>query len=529
MNRFRHLSVFLETSSGVTPTVSSVKRFIKIISGFGYDRLYLGMADAYKIDGEPYFGYKRGGYSKSDFAEMDAYAKSKKVELIPQIQILGHLHYLKKYRVYRELFDTEDTLIVGDEKVYSLIDKMIGAVSEGLSSRTIHIGLDETFGLGTGNYLKKFPPADKKELILRHIGKVNEILKKYGYSSVELWGDMLLNEEGSSLSLSDISDRLPENFSVIVWNYEETDERKLSEMLDRGKSVTDKTGYAGGVWKYLGFGPNNAFSSECLLSQMKTCHKKGIEHFMITLWSDNVAPCSAFAALPSLFVAAQYAKGEIEDVSDIDKAKFAETAGIGYEDMYSLEYIDNPYEEQSKERSSSSVWGLYSDILLGNFDVLIPEGAENIYLNLAERYERLSVGKFGYIFRMSASLMKVLAEKARIPARIRSAYREKDKSAILKIAAEIKTLKRLLKDFLRKFEAYFLHDNMAFGLEVYHLRIGELIARCDYAVSRLNAFAARGEKIDELEGGILPPECHPSLTIGRGVMIDPKFLISYCI
>lgn len=528
MKKFGRLSAFLETSSGVTPSVGTIKRFIKTISAFGYDRLYLGMADSYKIEGEPYFGYKRGGYTTAELAEIDAYAKRKKIEVVPQIQLLGHLHYLKKYPIYEPLFDTNDSLIVGDERVYALIDKMIKTVSEGLSSRTIHIGLDETFGLGTGNYLKNHEPADRKELILRHVEKVSVILEKYGYSSVEMWGDMLLDEK-STVSFAETKKRLKKNSSVVVWNYEEKDEGKLGELISNAKKITDNPAFAGGVWKYLGFGPNNAFSIDCLLSQLKTCEKNGVENFIVTLWSDNVAPCSSFAALPSLYVVAEYAYGRMNDLSELDKDRFALCAGISYDDLYSLEYLDNPFKEDCVTRSSSSVWVLYSDILLGNFDTLIPANAEKAYLSLAEKYSSLARGAYGYIFGMSAALTETLALKAHIPEKTRAAYLSGNREAMKDVVEKLKALKKSLKRFLRLFEEYFLHDNKAFGVEVYHSRIGDRITRCDYAVKRLNAFISRGEKIEELEGGVLPLLYDPMPTISCSIMTDPRLLVSYCI
>ena len=66
---FKRLSVFLECSTGNTFTVASIKRFIDILYKLGYNELYLGLTDAYKIEGEPYFNYMRGGYTIDDLKE----------------------------------------------------------------------------------------------------------------------------------------------------------------------------------------------------------------------------------------------------------------------------------------------------------------------------------------------------------------------------------------------------------------------------------------------------------------------------
>lgn len=530
MKRFNELSVLLETSSGITPTAATLKRFIGIISKMGYNKIYLGMADSYKIKGLPRFGYKRGGYSVEDLREIDEYAKKCGVELVAQIQILGHLHYLSKYPEFADLFDTNDTLLVGDEKVYELIERMVKTISEGISSTEIHIGMDETFGLGTGNYLKKNAPTDSKKIFLDHLERVCAILDKYGYKSVKIWGDMLLDKGKSSMSYKEIAARLPESVSIIVWNYEVKDENQLRAMINDGREVSKNVGFAGAVWKYLSFGPNNAFSSDCILSQMKTCEKCSVDRYMVTLWADNIAPCSNFSALPSLYVAAEYAAGRIDSAGEIDKNRFSEIVGVDYDALYSLEYVDNPFKEKTTARSTSSIWVFFSDLLLGNFDTIVPEGVENAYLELAALYDEYSKNeRYGYLFKTNSSLMRVLALRAHIPTEIREAYFKKDKVVATKIVGKIAKLKSALNEFLKEFCSYYLHDNFAFGVEVYQGKIAMQIARCDYAVEMLNAFIKSDEKIDELEGGVLPLGYNPMPDISHSLMVDLKMLISYCL
>lgn len=226
MMKFKDLSVFIECAQGVAPKVATLQRYIHMISQMGYNKLYLGLADAYKIKEEPYFNYKRGGYTTEDLREIDAYAKECNVEVIAQIHTLSHLHFLKKYPEYHEIFDTESNLIVGEERVYELVEHMIKAISEGLSTRRIHLGLDEAFGLGTGKYLEKYGPADKKELLLRHLSRTVEIARKYGFTC-EIWGDMLIETNNTKVTAEDVKKVLPEDVLVHLWDYSACEEAKL--------------------------------------------------------------------------------------------------------------------------------------------------------------------------------------------------------------------------------------------------------------------------------------------------------------
>jgi len=530
MKKFKHLSVLIECSSGITPTPEAVKNYIKILAETGYDRVYIGMADAYKIKEEPYFGYKRGGYTVNQLKDMDDYAKSVGVELVAQIQTLSHLHFLNKFPEYWGMFDTDNVVMVGEDRVYELIEHMIRTISEGISSRRIHLGLDEAFGLGTGEYLKKYGKTDKKLLILKHLKRVFAILYKYGYDVPEMWGDMLAERGDFKVSAEEIKKMLPENAVVYVWNYEEKDERKLCEMISDAKKYCDNIGFAGAVWKYIGFGPNNKFSLSGLIPQMRAMEKSGVNEFMVTLWADRGAPCSNYAALPSLFAVAQFNDGVYDglDENTLDKRRFYRITGINYDDLYSLDYIDNPLKVNSEFRSNSSFWMLYTDILLGNFDTFAPEGAGKCYAALAEKYENLTDGSFSHIFRMSASLMRVLEIKSDLPRRVRAAYLDKNKNAAAKTVADIIELKKRISSFMLVFCEYYTHDNQAFGLEVHQLYLGGQLARLDYTIDKLNAFMENDEKIEELEGGILSLNYNPPVTLDCSCMTDFRMLLSYC-
>lgn len=65
--------------------VPAVKKWIDVTAAMGYNTLMLYTEDTYEVDGQPYFGYMRGRYSKAELRELDDYAAEKGMELIPCI------------------------------------------------------------------------------------------------------------------------------------------------------------------------------------------------------------------------------------------------------------------------------------------------------------------------------------------------------------------------------------------------------------------------------------------------------------
>lgn len=102
------------------------------------------------------------------------------IEMIPCVQTLAHLRTVLRWPAMMEYRDDEDILIVEEEKTYRLIDAMLKSLSEMYTSRRIHLGMDEAFYMGYGNYRKKNGVPEQGALIKRHLDRVLEICGKYG-------------------------------------------------------------------------------------------------------------------------------------------------------------------------------------------------------------------------------------------------------------------------------------------------------------------------------------------------------------
>ena len=67
----------------------------------------------------------RGRFSQEELRELDDYADSLGIELIPCIQALAHLGSIFRWQGFDTLRDMDDILLVGEEKTYDLVRSMI--------------------------------------------------------------------------------------------------------------------------------------------------------------------------------------------------------------------------------------------------------------------------------------------------------------------------------------------------------------------------------------------------------------------
>ena len=516
--------IMLDCSRNGVMTVDSVKRFIDTMVRMGYNCLLLYTEDTYEIKSQPYFGHQRGRYSTEEIKEIDSYAISKGVELIPCIQTLAHLERIFRWGVYDNVRDTGDILLVDEEKTYDLIDDMFKALSESYTTRIVNIGMDEAGMLGRGKYLDRHGLVNRTDIIFNHLNRVSEIAKKYGFT-ITMWGDMFL---GSDLFVRMMQDReyteeelwevsqkkelVPENVKIVYWDYYSLKDKIYDSLLSVYETLKDDVWFAGGLWCWNGFAPHNAFSEKQTELAFRHCANHGVKNIFLTMWGDNGNECSKFSLLPSMYYASQLVKG-VTDEEEIKKG-FEKEFGIKYDDFM---LIDLPSTEDftpddindAGKLSTAEKYLLFCDCLMGLFDNTVDQNTAKQYRNLATKMSDLITHpEFGYLFDTISSLCEVLSVKADIGVRTRKAYLDKDIDTLKSIIVDYDTILSNLDKFYTAFEKQWMQENKPQGFEVQDARIGGLIQRVKHCKARLLQYI-NGEigGIGELEEPVLDVAC----------------------
>lgn len=170
---FAEVGAMLDCSRNAVLTPDTVKLMLRKMALMGMSVAMLYTEDTYEIPQQPYFGYLRGRYTQQQLRELDGYAADLGIELIPCIQTLAHLERALHWpQNDPDLRDTEDCLMVGEEKVYAYIEQMFQAVRACFHTQRIHIGMDEAWSLGLGNFRFKNGIVPAWELMNRHLSRV---------------------------------------------------------------------------------------------------------------------------------------------------------------------------------------------------------------------------------------------------------------------------------------------------------------------------------------------------------------------
>ena len=504
---FRRFGTMIDCSRNAVMSVKGVKKWIDLTADMGYNVLLLYTEDTYEVDENPYFGYRRGRYSQDEIREIDQYALSKGVELVPCIQTLAHLNAIVRWPAYKEMVDINDILLAGDEKVYELIDKMFSSISKCFSSRTINIGMDEARMIGRGKYYDLHGDSNRSQLLIDHVKRVSEIGKKYGFT-LEMWSDMFFclaagsyYNPSATINLS-IQKQIPDNVNLVYWDYYSTDKNRYDKMLDAHQKIKENTAFAGGFWTWEGLAPHNGYSIKSTEVAVKSCIEHRVDNVIFTMWGDDGGECSRFAMIPSLFYASEIAKGDYDE--NLIKERFFEKFKITFDDFMLLDLPSTPGGADDKVCNPEK-YLLYNDCFNGIMNSTIA-GGENIqYAECGKKLAQIeSDEQWGYLFATERALCDVLATKAELSVKTREVYQNRDQEALQELIREYESLFVKIDIFYRAYKKQWYEENKPHGFDVQDMRIGALLMRMRSCKERLaELYSGTISVIEELEEPLL--------------------------
>ena len=283
-NKFKYFGVMLDVSRNAVIKVDTLKWYLPLLKKMGYNCVFLYSEDTYYVEGEPYFGYMRGRYTESEMREMDEFASSIGIEIIPCVQALAHVNGTLRWE--HVPVDTDDIMLVDDERTYELIDHMFASLSKNFKTKKIHVGMDEAYMLGRGKHLDIHGYEPISTIMKRHLDRVCEIAKKHGYEDVMLWSDMYLRAfNNGKYFLSDyqkvpkeVIDAVPKSVIPVYWDYYHHEERIYDIHFDAHKQISKNTWFAGGIWGWGGFMPHNELSIKAMIPAINSCKNNGIKN-----------------------------------------------------------------------------------------------------------------------------------------------------------------------------------------------------------------------------------------------------------
>ncbi|MCR2821707.1 beta-N-acetylhexosaminidase [Lederbergia panacisoli] len=530
--QFDRNGLFFDVSQGnAVMNINTVKEILTRMSVMGLNWLILYMEDSFEVKDEPFFGYMRGKYTYEDLKAIDDYAFSLGIEVIPCIQTLAHLQEVMKWPRFNSVREDEATLLVGEPQTYELIENLLSTVSAPFRSKRIHLGLDEAWKLGLGEYLNRNGLKSKFEIMTEHINHIVKITEKLELTPM-MFSDMYfrtprLTGYGNNFDVDaqipeEIVSAIPKGMQMNFWEYNRDDQPFYETIIEKHRSLNVPTIVCGGIYSCFGFGVNYGIAFRASNAILNASKKKEIKEVFLTHWGDDGTESQIFSAMLGWQLYAEHGYSRELDMEKL-KRRFEFCTGGNFDDFISVKYIDEVpgTSEDNTYMCNPSKYLLWQNILAGLFDKNI-EG-----LNLGEHYAKLAErmhesiernGEFDYVFTLLEKVSSVLAIKAEIGLQITSAYKGKRNEELQRLSNEtLKELKSRVEDLRLYHRDIWFKTNKAFGWEIIDLRYGALLANIDTATKRLNDYVSgKIAKIEELEEERLMHPSTPDLPLITG-------------
>lgn len=543
--QFDNVGIMLPVSN-CPITLDGVKQFITKMAIMGYTQLLFYMEDVYELPNYPDFGYMRGRYTKEELKEIDDFGYALGIEVIPCIQTLGHLTTALQRDYARGFQDTDGVLLVGEERTYDFIDEMIGTLKNIFRTKNIHLGMDEAFDLGYGQYFTRNGYKDRFEIFNDHLKRVNEIVKKYGLSPM-VWGDMFLSintkhgmdqlEEGSDVS-SDMVAFTPKDYTIAMWNYNYLTKEDFLKYFAKYQKLNMNMLFCSSVWTWHGRCLHHPQTFTTIDACMAASKEIGLKDMFVTLWGG--AQCSIWMALLGLQQFAEYAYHEKPSEKHIEK-RCDFCSGFNSEFFHIVSDIDIPTvtvdtEKLVQDISTPTHFILTQDPLLGIYDKLSAGfDYKTHFYKCIERLKNYSAKRpendiFADYY---IKLCEACSIRSDLGKRIKTAYEEKN-TGILKIIAYddipavIEAIERLRYAHCKWFFSY----NKPQAWTTSDLSYGRMMGRLKTTAQTLKQYLD-GEinKIEELEEERLNPYSNANFVVsyaGPPVRVNSTtFILTY--
>lgn len=481
---FTTLGIMLDCSRNAVMTVSHLQVWLRRLALLGYNQVMLYTEDTYELPDEPYFGYQRGAYTRTELQSIVDAAAALNIEIVPCIQTLGHLEKILRHAVYLDVKDTDSVLLVGEGKTYALIEKMIRFWKAVSRSERIHIGMDETHDLGRGRYLDRFGYRHGFELFNQHLKRVVEICRAAGLKPM-IWSDMYFRLGCKSGGYYDpktviphsVVRRIPREVELVYWDYYHDSRAFYLDWIERHRKMGKEPLVGSGIWTWNRYWYDHHTTVSNAGPCIEACYMAKVKELFFTQWGDNGAYCDHDSAFAGMAYCAEKAYGVKDPGGDALRRRFAAVCGGDYDAHLRAADLHNGV----VKGFHPTMWDdpLF-DTRWRSFNHDNPRRmARNAaaFDRLAKDLARYAHDRAAGDLRYAALTARAFADRYALSAALLSAYWKKDRAALTKATRGIARTRRSIRAMAEAFRSMWLNHNKREGMEGIQSRFGMLEAR----------------------------------------------------
>ncbi len=267
--------VMVDTSHGPLPTEAEIKREIDFLARWKINQYYLYSEASIALEGYPILR-PDAQFSQDEIRRIVAYWRERHVDIVPCMELYGHLHDLFRVERYADLailphgseFDPRNP------QVTALLSKWVEQLTDLLPSQFFHVGFDET---------REAPmvAADKvapATLYPDQFRLVSGLIQRRG-RTILVWSDMFAQ-------YPELISQIPVGTIVVPWGYRRTVYEPYWKPF-ANSSLPRFIAPGVSIWNQVA--PNFDRSFDNIDSFVSAGHQHGVTGLINTLWTDDIA------------------------------------------------------------------------------------------------------------------------------------------------------------------------------------------------------------------------------------------------
>lgn len=487
-----------------SPKPEAVCKYIDYMALLGYNLLMLYTESNIKLPDRPHFGYMYGIYSDDEIRMMDDYAYDYGIEMMPCLECYGHMQNYLYWPEAADIKDTGTVLLAREPKTFEFLTQYIKAACAPYRSKRVHIGMDEAWNMGRGNFIDKHGLVNAFDIFKEFMQELIGITDSLGLKPM-MWSDMYMRHASATgwpydekIVVTDaMKEAVPEGVELVFWHYGEDpgcDKYMLEKHNQLGRNVIMATG----IWDWSTKLPDNIYAYETTKFSLDSCRKTGVHDMMTTKWNGGGV---IWTTLLGLCLSAELCYKENADEKWIED-RFNFISDGAYDAFNTMSQFNNIFDSEHKYDDYSTRFlghALYwQDILEGLYDTHLFDRPMSAHYAAQEKKLASYEGKWKQTVDMAEAIFSMISKKCEIAEKLWPAYNSADKDTLKYIASEalpelICRIERVHEAERRNFFTYFKQANWSSTDKCY----GALMSRAKTAKMLLDAYLAR--EIDEID------------------------------
>lgn len=501
--KLQNVGVMLDLTLNGVMTPKALARYFSKMALMGLNTAIV--KQLMEVDSQPFYGYLRGRYTAEEMRQIDDYAYSLGIEIIPGIDTLAHLECEISWPALGGLSDSKGVLCVGEENTYKFIEDCLKALTAPYRSSRVFIGLDETLRIGRGKYLRKHGFKETADIISEHVENMRPIFERLGLKPM-MWSDIYLDKPGNSSVISASKDM------GIMYKAEAAADTKAE--LDTLKNISSNVMYVGESCFKCSVVPRYDITVNSVAFDLAECINSGVKEAVALMSCEDGAEADYFAGLYLLQVYAEMMyTGEYNETNV--KARFAACAGADADAFLGL----NEFDTLGGVKGNPCKFLLYQDPIIPMFEKDC-EGYKfsELYSELKTKCAawRVKNPEYAVMFDFYEKLAAMLSEKCKWHEAAGNIVRSKDRAAAKELAMTAPAIVTAMNELRKAWRNMWYDTRKIAGFEVVDVRLGGAAQRMSSAGRRMKMFADGViDDIEELSAPKLPYATFKDGTIGR--------------